>query len=38
MKERLENLPTLRVDPDSKIPFNYRRKTIGQKSFRYGVL
>ena len=26
MKERLDNLPTLRVNPDVKIPFTYRAK------------
>ena len=26
MKERLMNLPTLRVNPDVKIPFTYRAK------------
>ncbi len=26
MKERLQNLPTLRVNPDVKIPFTYRAK------------
>ena len=26
MKERLKNLPTLRVNPDVKIPFTYRAK------------
>ncbi len=26
MKERLKNLPTLRVTPDVKIPFTYRAK------------